>query len=207
MASRTTPDWDARTVRRVRGLLRAEDQILDAGCGYGRIAVPLAAAGFAVAGVDICPPMLDEAAARAAAAGVGLPLVRGDLTELPFADARFDVVLCLWLTFHELLKPCEQIAALREMARVLRPGGWALLDGPPFLEDEAGLATAAAPPPTEDVTPETFGSVNRAPPNDAVAAAYAPLLAAAEISGWTLFVDDCPGRPRYFLRFWKSPEA
>ena len=60
----------------------------------------------------------------------------------------FDAVICMWLTFNELLSEPEQIRALQELARVVRPGGWALIDGPPYLEAEE----AAAPEQPNEVT-------------------------------------------------------
>lgn len=176
LAARTTPEWDADTVRLVNSFLSPGDRILDLGCGYGRIAVPLAEAGFEVVGLDISQPMLDEAARRAAVAGRQIQWIQADICQIPLPPSSFDVVLCLWLTFHELLKQCEQLAALEEICRVLRPGGWALLDGPPY----------------HDVSDDT---------DDCREGRFDRLMHQAGINSYTLFEDDCPGRPRQFLRF------
>jgi hypothetical protein len=51
---------------------------------------------------------------------------------IPIFAGSFDVVLCLWTTFCELLEPLEQTSTLSEVLRVLRPGGWALFEAPPY---------------------------------------------------------------------------
>ena len=55
------------------------------------------------------------------------------MTALPYEASAFDAVICLWSAFYELLEPDEQIAALREMQRVLQPGGVAIVEGPEFV--------------------------------------------------------------------------
>jgi SAM-dependent methyltransferase len=95
------------------------DRVLDVCCGTGNAAIPAAAAGAQVTGLDLAPAMLDVAARRAADAGTSVEWVEGDLEELPFDDGSFDVVLS---TFGAMFAPRHEVAA-DEMARVLRPGG------------------------------------------------------------------------------------
>ena len=71
-----------------------------------------------VVGLDFCGPMLDEAA-RKAAGLVAVQLVAGDAQALPFADASFDRAINGFL----LRNVADLPLTLREMARVLRPGG------------------------------------------------------------------------------------
>ena len=104
-------------VRRV-GIL-AGDQVLDIACGTGNAAVPAAAAGGRVTGVDLTPELFPAARRRAVEADVELELVEGDAELLPFADNAFDVVLS---TFGVMFAPRHEVAA-RELVRVLRPGG------------------------------------------------------------------------------------
>jgi SAM-dependent methyltransferase len=88
---------------------------VDAACGTGRHAGLLAARGHTVVGVDISPGMLAIARRTVPTAR----LLLGDLTALPVADRRADLVVCaLALTHQPALAP-----ALQEFARVLRPGG------------------------------------------------------------------------------------
>lgn len=95
------------------------DRVLDVACGTGNAAVPAAAAGARVAGVDLTPEMFPAARLRAAAAGVEVDWREGDAEALPFDDGAFDVVVS---TFGCMFTPRHEVAA-RELARVLAPGG------------------------------------------------------------------------------------
>jgi SAM-dependent methyltransferase len=95
--------------------------VLDAGCGNGRHALPLAGAGYKVVGLDRSLMLL--AAAQRATRGARRPhLVRGSYTTLPFAPRSIDVVLCLGTALGYLGDEADR-AALREFRRVLAPGG------------------------------------------------------------------------------------
>lgn len=91
--------------------------VLDVGCGDGSYALEAAARGATATGIDRAPEMI--AAARARGAGSGARFVEGDALALPFADGSFDVVIAVTL----LCFVADAEGAVREMARVLRPGG------------------------------------------------------------------------------------
>jgi ubiquinone/menaquinone biosynthesis C-methylase UbiE len=98
------------------------DTLLDLACGPGIYARPFArqAAPGLVVGLDLSAPMLRHAHRRARAEKLAnLVLVRGDASCLPFASDRFDVVNCCG-ALH-LFPDADQ--ALREVHRVLKPGG------------------------------------------------------------------------------------
>lgn len=94
-------------------------RILDVGCGDGVLATTLAAAGAQVTGLDASADMLATARRRADASGVALELVEGEAEHLSFADGSFDVVLSV----ATLCFSADPDRPVREMARVLRPGG------------------------------------------------------------------------------------
>jgi SAM-dependent methyltransferase len=95
-------------------------EVLDVPCGFGRHAVPLAAAGYRVVGVDRSQALLDEARVRAG--GERWPkLVRADYRELPFRDGSFDAAVNLFSSLGYLGDE-EDTRALTEIGRVLRPG-------------------------------------------------------------------------------------
>lgn len=105
----------------------ANGQVLDLACGQGRHAVPLAQHGFHVTGLDYQQHLLDAAARRAREQGVTLALVRGDMRQLPCVDMAFDAVMNLFTAFG-YFSDAENAGVLREVARVLRPGGWFIID-------------------------------------------------------------------------------
>ncbi|HEV3212019.1 MAG TPA: class I SAM-dependent methyltransferase [Acidimicrobiales bacterium] len=97
--------------------------VLDAGCGVGWGSALLAAAGAAsVTGLDIDPDALSNARARTDAA----VFVRGDLADLPFADASFDVVVC----YEAIEHVAQPLLALDELRRVLTPAGVLTISSP-----------------------------------------------------------------------------
>lgn len=103
--------------------LKAGDRVLDLGCGSGTLALMALAQtpGLQLTGVDGDPAMLAQARRKAAAAGRALPLDQALAQTLPYADGQFDAVLSS-LFFHHLDRGTKH-AALREVHRVLRPGG------------------------------------------------------------------------------------
>lgn len=122
------PDFTAADARWLHRLLRGRPDILDAGCGYGRVAIPLAEAGHRVLGIDLDPGLVSDARRRVRGRHLPLRFRVGDVRDLPATSARFDAVLCLWSTFQHLLTIRDRITALGEFHRVLKPGGLLILE-------------------------------------------------------------------------------
>ena len=102
-------------------LLRPGMDLLDVGCGPGTLTADLAArvAPGRVLGLDVSADPLDEARAAAERAGAPVTFAVGDVYALDLPDDSFDVVHA-----HQVLQHLtDPVAALREMARVCRPGG------------------------------------------------------------------------------------
>ena len=99
-----------------RAVVRPGDDVLDAACGTGDLTLAAARAGAAtVTGLDFSARMLERARRKAP----GLRFVRGDLLELPFPSGSFDAA-----TVGFGVRNVEDLeAGLRELRRVLRPGG------------------------------------------------------------------------------------
>lgn len=106
-----------------RAALTAGEVVVDLACGTGNAALLAAASGASVVGVDSAPRLLGIARERAEVQGVELDLREGDLLALPIDDAAVDVVLSVF----GVIFAADPAQALREIARVLRPGGRALL--------------------------------------------------------------------------------
>lgn len=111
--------WKRRLIR-LAGI-RPGELALDVCCGTGDVAFALAAAGATVTGFDFSEPMLAVARnrARAVAPGASPVFQQGDALNLPFADASFDVVTIS----YGLRNLADFDRGVRELARVLRPGG------------------------------------------------------------------------------------
>jgi SAM-dependent methyltransferase len=106
--------------------LRPGLSVLDLACGHGELAGALAARGCAVTGLDSSAPFLDRARADAAAAGLSVEYVAGDMRELPWAG-RFDRVVS-WSTAFGYFSDAANRAVLGQIARALRPGGRLAMD-------------------------------------------------------------------------------
>ena len=100
-------------------------RILDVPCGYGRHASLLARSGFPVVGVDLSRAMIAEARRRFAESP-RLRFARCDMRRITFRD-EFDAVVNLYTSFG-YFTPAQNEAALRRMARALKPGGRLLID-------------------------------------------------------------------------------
>lgn len=110
-------------VEQILAELRIE-HVLDAATGTGRHALRLAERGVRVAAIDQSPEMLAEARAAAVRRALDIDFRLGSLDDrLPYADAQFDLVLCALALCHVASLRC----AVREFARVLKPGGTVLI--------------------------------------------------------------------------------
>jgi SAM-dependent methyltransferase len=121
-------------------------RFLELGVGTGRIALPFIRAGYDYTGVDIAQAMMDRLTAKLEgdphAASYRYQMRQADVTQLPFDDGTFDVII----TVHVLHLIEDWQRALREARRVLRsPGGWLLIGhddaaGESRPEDEVALS-------------------------------------------------------------------
>ncbi|MFG1993278.1 class I SAM-dependent methyltransferase [Actinoplanes sp. NPDC048988] len=129
---------DAHLLGDVRG-----KRILELGAGAAAGARWLDGQGAEVVALDLSAGMLRHAAAAAGRTGVTVPLVQADALALPFAESVFDIVCT---AFGAIPFVADSAAAMREVARVLKPGGdwvfsvthpmrWIFWDEP----DESGL--------------------------------------------------------------------
>jgi SAM-dependent methyltransferase len=119
--------------------VRPGDLLLDLGCGFGRHAFEAARRGATVVALDYAESELKEVRntfAAMAEAGEVAPsslagTVQGDATRLPFADATFDRVIASEVLEHIP----DDVTAMGELARVLRPGGTMAVTVPAWLPE------------------------------------------------------------------------
>ena len=103
---------------------QASGQVLEVAIGTGRN-LPFYPRGIKLTGIDFSPAMLDIARDRAAKLAIDITLLEADAQHLPFADDRFDTVVCT-LALTSIPGPA---AVINEMYRVLHPGGQLLVVG------------------------------------------------------------------------------
>lgn len=119
--------------------LPSASRVLEIGCGAGHLTMELGERGFRVDAVDASPAMVHATAGRAAERGLAERVAVGvaDVHALPFGSSEFDLVVAVgvipWLHSPE--------SAVREMARVLQPGGQLVLTA----DNRARLASFTDP--------------------------------------------------------------
>lgn len=123
-------------------------RVLDLGCGDGGVGQALRRRGARVTALDVAPGRVHAAGRR------GLLVVGGDGHRLPFAGGRFDLVV-LYDVLEHVRRPAE---VLREVAAVLRPGGWAYVTVPNRLSPVNMLADPHYNVPLVGVLPRPLGA-------------------------------------------------
>ena len=118
--------WRRQVARSLEPSLVEGARVLDVACGTGDLSLVLAGAGRArVVGLDFCRPMLEIARRKAQIVSPdspdprAVPFVEGDALRLPFADETFDAVTIAF----GLRNLAGVFEGLRELRRILRPGG------------------------------------------------------------------------------------
>ena len=129
-------EQDARLLGDVAGV-----RVLEVGAGSAPCSRWLARSGARPVALDLSAGMLRHAAELGATTGVVVPLVQADATQLPFRDGSFDVACSAFGAVPFVAEP-EQV--MREVARVLRPGGrWVFAVNHPMrwmFSDDPGAA-------------------------------------------------------------------
>jgi SAM-dependent methyltransferase len=123
--------WSASVVEDVGFYLgearRSGGPVVELGVGTGRIAIPIAAEGIRVIGVDSSRGMLEVCARRAALAGVDLDLRLGDLREPPVRE-RVPLVICPFRSLLHMHTDDDRRGVLAAVRTLLQPGGRFVFD-------------------------------------------------------------------------------
>jgi len=110
--------------------------VLELGVGTGRLAIPLAATGIRVVGIDSSPAMIERLKAKPG--GAAVESVMADMTDPPFDDNTFAVAFAAFNTFFNLTTAEQQSSCASRLADVIHPGGALVIEG--FLPPAEGLA-------------------------------------------------------------------
>jgi ubiquinone/menaquinone biosynthesis C-methylase UbiE len=110
--------------RRIAGELAPLSSVLEVAPGPGYFSIELAKLGrFSITGLDLSPTFVKMASQKAAEAGVKVDFMQGSASNMPLPKESFDFLLCR-AAFKNFAAP---VGALREICRVLKPGGRALI--------------------------------------------------------------------------------
>jgi ubiquinone/menaquinone biosynthesis C-methylase UbiE len=121
--ARDMPDFVA-LAQRVTAALPAGSRILEVAPGPGYLAIEIARSGeYQVTGLDISNTFVEIATRNARVAHVDIDFRQGNASAMPLPENTFDLILCR-AAFKNFSQP---VAAMNEMYRVLKPGGWALI--------------------------------------------------------------------------------
>jgi len=146
----------ARTIENVaaefmaRRPLKRGQQVLDAACGTGNLAIIAARHGCVVSGLDLAANLVDQARKRADNEGLAIAYVEGDAEELPYEEGQFDLAVSM---FGVMFAPRPVLVA-SELHRVTKPGGQvALANWTPegFIGKMYQVFKAHLPPPPAGV--------------------------------------------------------
>jgi SAM-dependent methyltransferase len=144
-------DWQASMDRQgawLDSFIRTEwpttRRVLDAACGIGTQALPLAARGYQVTASDVSAGAVARAEREAKARGVELSTAVVDLRNLSRSHGQFDLVLACDNALPHLLSDEDILRALRECHACVRPGGGCLFSMRDYAEP--GIGTEVHPP-------------------------------------------------------------
>jgi SAM-dependent methyltransferase len=101
--------------------------ILDLACGSGRHSIELARRGYRVTGIDLSSELLAVARTKAQEENLTVDFIRADMRTPPFQN-RFGTVINMFTSFGYFEKEEDNAAIMAAIERVLKPGGWFLID-------------------------------------------------------------------------------
>ena len=138
-------DWQASMDRQgawLDSFIRAEwpatERVLDAACGVGTQALPLAACGYRVTASDLSSGAVARAEREAKTRGLDLSTAVADLRTLSQRHGQFDLVLACDNALPHLLSDAELLQAVRECYACVRPGGGCLFSVRDYAEPGSG---------------------------------------------------------------------
>lgn len=132
MSKLMTKERDKAYLQFLKSNLKKDQKILDLACGYGRLTIPLAKAGYNISGIDLAPNFIKDAKTQAKQKKLQIDFKVGNMLKLPYEKESFDAIICMWSSFNHLLTQKDQIKSLNEMLRILKKDGLAIIDMPSY---------------------------------------------------------------------------
>jgi ubiquinone/menaquinone biosynthesis C-methylase UbiE len=208
LAERKKKIHTQKELRYIKSILKGKKKILDVGCGYGRFTIPLAKFGFEIEGIDITPSLIKKAKEDSKEEGVNITFRVGDMRNLPYKNESFDAIICMWSVFVELTKESDQLKSVKEMLRVLKKEGIALIEMPKpekMTKDIVDLKSDVSFKKSEnkDIVFTTISGIEAIPLFRHNKKTLTDLMKKTKAKKFKVFVDDFGGRERLFLQFWK----
>jgi ubiquinone/menaquinone biosynthesis C-methylase UbiE len=190
LAQRKNKKYTRSELAYISRLLNKGTRVLDLACGYGRFSIPLAEMGYLVNGIDITPIFIDRAKEEARRRNLRIEFRVGDMRNIPYREASFDYVICMWNAFSEITIESEQIRTIHEIYRVLKRGGLAIIEVRNHRSSkviEKNFIDGQEAMPSYN---HTRGSLKK-------------LMKLAKIHDFKVFIDKFGGRNRLFLEVMK----
>jgi ubiquinone/menaquinone biosynthesis C-methylase UbiE len=202
LAERKLPSHTKKELSYLKKILGKKQKILDLACGYGRFTIPLAKQGYGIEGIDISPNLISRA--RRDARGIGIRFRVGDMTKLPYKNESFHAIICMWSAFNELRTQKDQIKALKEAKRVLKPRGFALFDMPKTRRGKTKWkGDVFALNPKTRLTIANVSGIKSMPIFNHTKGTLREIMKKAGVTNFKIWVHDFGGRERMLMRFEK----
>lgn len=118
--------WESEK-KLIEKYFKPNSTVLDVGCGTGRTTIPLYNLGYGVVGIDLVPEMIQNAKKIAEDKKLNINYEIGDATELKYEDVFFDNIIFSTNGFGQIPSEQKRNKAIKEIRRVLKPGGYFVL--------------------------------------------------------------------------------
>lgn len=174
----------------LKSYLKKEWKILDLACGYGRCTIPLSEMGYNISGADITPEFIEQARETAGKKDLKIDFRVADMRDLPYPDESFDAVICLWNSFSELISEADQKASLKEIYRILKEDGTALIEVRNHLPSSIDPGSR-------------IGGVESMPSYKHTRRSIGKIVRRTGIASYSVRVENFGERKRLLLQIWK----